>query len=46
MNALITFNKIDNKTIKENIKIIKKLSKDRRKAVSRLSMKLLSLIKE
>ena len=46
MNALITFNKIDNKTIKENIKIIKKLSKDRRKAVSRLAKKLLSLIKE
>ena len=46
MNTLITFNKIDNKTIKENIKIIKKLSKDRRKAVSRLAKKLLSLIKE
>tara|TARA_Y100000816_G_scaffold55681_1_gene36190 strand:+ start:179 stop:727 length:549 start_codon:yes stop_codon:yes gene_type:complete len=46
MNALITFNKIDNKTIKENIKIIKKLSKDRRKAVSRLAKKLLSLNKK
>ena len=33
-------------TIKENIKIIKKLSKDRRKAVSRLAKKLLSIIKE
>ena len=27
MNALITFNKIDNKTIKENIKIIKKFKR-------------------
>ena len=41
MNALTNFDKIHSNSIIENIDIIKKLSKDKRNAVSRLAKKLL-----